>query len=438
MAAELRTVPLSELSKRITKGTTPTTLGHSFVNRGVNFVKSEAITDDGRIDVATFAFIDTATHEALGRSALEEDDVLFSMAGVYLGKTAVVPRSVLPANTNQAVGIIRLNRAKVIPRFIHYVLSSPECRALVRRSVAQSAQPNFNLRDIGALPIPVLPLSEQGAIAHILGTLDDKIELNRRMNETLEAIARALFKSWFVDFAPVRAKTEGRDPGLPKPLADIFPDSFEDSELGEIPMGWRVGKVSAFATLSRDGIDPADFPQEIFDHYSIPAYDEGQNPKGDTGDAIKSNKLIVPPTAVLLSKLNPRIPRIWLPHVQDTHRAVCSTEFLVALPRTGSSREFLHGFLSSGAFVSAFATLVTGTSGSHQRVNPDSLLSMDAVVPDEALVDAFTGIVRPLLMRLRCARNESRALAALRDALLPKLVSGAVRVRDVEARVAHS
>ena len=87
------------------------------------------------------------------------------------------------------------------------------------------------------------PLDEQRAIAHILGTLDDKIELNRRMNETLEAMARALFKSWFVDFDPVRAKAEGRDPGLAKPFADLFPDSFEDSELGEIPKGWEVGTV---------------------------------------------------------------------------------------------------------------------------------------------------------------------------------------------------
>ena len=93
--------------------------------------------------------------------------------------------------------------------------------------------------------LEVPPPDEQRAIAHILGTLDDKIELNRRMNETLEAMARALFKSWFVDFDPVRAKAEGRDPGLPKPIADLFPDSFEDSELGEIPKGWEVEGRSA-------------------------------------------------------------------------------------------------------------------------------------------------------------------------------------------------
>lgn len=235
MASEWATVPLSELCTRITKGTTPTTLGRPFADRGVNFVKSEAITDDGRIDESTFAFIDSETHEALGRSILAEGDILFSMAGVYLGKTAVVPGSILPANTNQAVGIIRLDQARAVPRFIHYALSSPECRALVRRSVAQSAQPNFNLRDIGNLTVPVLLLPEQRAIAHILGTLDDKIELNGRMNETLEAMAQALFKSWFVDFEPFR------DQGM------------DDSPMGPIPKGWRVGTLSDLCSVGLGG-----------------------------------------------------------------------------------------------------------------------------------------------------------------------------------------
>ena len=122
------------------------------------------------------------------------------------------------------------------------------------RSWARDRSSRLNqLRNASKLAVALPPLPEQRAIAHILGTLDDKIELNRRMNETLEAMARALFKSWFVDFDPVRAKAEGRDPGLPKHIADLFPDSFEDSELGEIPKGWEVrhdsrGWSSSFAT----------------------------------------------------------------------------------------------------------------------------------------------------------------------------------------------
>ena len=115
---------------------------------------------------------------------------------------------------------------------------TPRVRAWIVRHAQGATMPNLNTAILSALPFVVPPLEEQRAIAQILDTMDDKIELNRKMNETLEAMARALFKSWFVDFDPVRAKAEGRDPGLPAPIAALFPDSFEDSELGEIPKGW--------------------------------------------------------------------------------------------------------------------------------------------------------------------------------------------------------
>ena len=132
------------------------------------------------------------------------------------------------------------------------------------------------------------------AIAHILGTLDDKIELNRRMNETLEAMARALFKSWFVDFDPVRAKAEGRDPGLPMHVAELFPNSFEEF-VGqqEVPRSWSFGKVGDFVDLQRDLVNPFGRPDEIFSHYSIPAFDNGRRPVKEKGEGIKSSKIVV-------------------------------------------------------------------------------------------------------------------------------------------------
>ena len=139
---------LSEICVLITKGTTPTTLGYKFAERGVNFVKSESISFDGRIDTSKFAFIDEATHQGLSRSIIAENDILFSMAGVYLGKTAVVPKEILPANSNQAVGIIRLDKSKAEPRFIDYFIRNKSYNLFLNNLVSQSAQPNFNLTEI--------------------------------------------------------------------------------------------------------------------------------------------------------------------------------------------------------------------------------------------------------------------------------------------------
>jgi type I restriction enzyme S subunit len=372
------------------------------------------------------------------RRTLELDDILLETAGGSrdrpTGRSLLITRRLLssldlPATCASFARFLRVDPVKADPRYVYwhlqylYASGEMEEHQVQHTGVARFQYTKF--AETEQIPLPTL--DEQRAIAHILGTLDDKIELNRRMNETLEAMARALFKSWFVDFDPVRAKAEGRDPGLPKQIADLFPDSFEDSELGEIPKGWRVGKVEEFATLSRDSINPGEFSDEVFDHFSIPAFDEGWRPKTALGAEIKSNKFIVPSNAVLVSKLNPRIPRVWLPVVRDNHRAVCSTEFLVTVPRPGISREFLFSFLSSDIFAGVFETLVTGTSGSHQRVKPDGLLAMDAVIPGEPVIRQFTNVVRPLVTRVNHARDKSDTLASLRNTLLPNLISGELR-----------
>jgi len=348
---------------------------------------------------------------------------MVSCIGSEMGKVAIAGRDCV---TNQQINSILVDD-KWCADYVYYFLSIRKAE-LQNLAGGGSAQPILNKGHFSQIQIVMPPLSEQRAIAHILGTLDDKIEFNRRMNETLEAMSRAIFKSWFVDFDPVRAKAQGRDPGLPKPIADLFPDRFQDSDLGETPKRWHVGKVNDLATLSRAGLDPGEFPDEVFDHYSIPAFDEGRVPKAETGAAIKSNKFIVQRDCVLLSKLNPRIPRVWLPDVRGSHRAVCSTEFFVALCRSGVSREFLFGLFSSGQFTSPFATLVTGTSGSHQRVKPESLLKMDAVIPPQPLTRSFTEAAKPLLELVSRNIEESRTLAAIRGALLPKLLSGEVRL----------
>jgi type I restriction enzyme S subunit len=280
-------------------------------------------------------------------------------------------------------------------RFLMYAVNQAD----INGYLTGSTMPKLTQGNMNRIPILAPPIAEQRAIASVLASLDDKIELNGRMNKTLEALAQALFESLFVE------KTQDT-----------------------LPKGWGAGKVSDLATLSRDSLDPGGFPEETFDHYSIPAFDEGPTPKPEKGDAIKSNKFVVSSDCVLVSKLNPRIPRIWLPDLRSPNRAICSTEFLVTIPKTGVSREFLFCLFKSDSFASEFGTMVTGTSGSHQRVKPESLLGMATIIPSNSVIQNFTEMTAPLLKRVNQNIAESRTLAALRHALLPKLLSGELRV----------
>lgn len=268
-------------------------------------------------------------------------------------------------------------------------------------------------------------------ISAVLGALDDKIDLNRQMNETLEAMARAVFKDWFVDFGPVRAKAEGRQsPGLSPDIASLFPDALDDDDK---PIGWGMGTVSELGTLAREGLTPGNFPDELFDHYSIPAYDQGQVPMAEQGSSILSNKTIVVSGSVLLSKLNPEISRVWLPH-KSKRRAVCSTEFLVFKP-TRPCHAGLYCLFCDDWFSQRLVAMVTGTSKSHQRVQPQSVLDMSIITAPPTILGAFEAFADPLLERIIHNREESRTLAELRDLLLPKLMSGEIRLKDAEKAV---
>jgi len=320
------------------------------------------------------------------------------------------------------------------PHYLKYVLLA-ENEALWRFASGTTHQTIY-YPEAKAFHVCLPPLAEQKAIAAVLGALDDKIELNRRMNATLEAMARALFQSWFVDFDPVRAKLDGRPPAALDPAtAALFPASFQDSEAGHIPKGWTVGKVSDVAALNRGAVNPGDFPAEMFDHFSLPAFDSGRTPKVELGSAIMSNKLIVTPNSVLLSKLNPHIPRIWLPDLNSSRRSVCSTEFMVACSKPSVSREYLFSLFTSSAFASIYGTLVTGTTGSHQRIRPESVLDMKIVIPSAPLIRAFTDIAKPMFDCINRNTDQSRTLATLRDTLLPKLLSAELSVADVEREV---
>jgi type I restriction enzyme S subunit len=196
-----------------------------------------------------FVYVEQEKASSLRANLARAGDLVFTQRGT-LGQVSLISTDGLETYVvSQSQMKLSVDRDLADPLYVYYYFSTDEQREYMRQHAIQTGIPHTNLGILRNTPVLLPPLPEQRAIAQILGTLDDKIELNRRMNETLESIARALFRSWFVDFEPVRAKSEGRAAGLPTHLADLFPDSFENSELGEIPAGWSVRYVHSIADV---------------------------------------------------------------------------------------------------------------------------------------------------------------------------------------------
>lgn len=405
-----------------------------YVPLGIPVVPTEAIRDR-RILESDLPQIAAETANRLARHKLKAGDILFARRGVQAtGHCALV----LPEHEGWICGtgaiLLRLqdDNPLVDAVFLSLLLASEDARDWFKHHAIGATMPNLNEGIIRRFPLLLPPLAEQRAIAAVLAALDDKIEANRRMNASLEAMARALFKSWFVDFEPVRAKAEGAAPALVPDLAALFPAAFTDSPLGPIPEGWEVKALSEIAVLRRETIDPVSLGDRTVAHLSIPAFDSGRMPVIEAASNIASNKGSVSPGSVLFSKLNPEINRVW-PVVADAGvPMIASTEFLVLVPKPSTTVAWLALLLSSPGFRSIAEGMTTGTSKSHQRIQAPSFMTIDVITPRPDVTREADNLLHPLLLRAEANRALSQTLAQLRDLLLPKLLSGTLRVKDAE------
>ena len=339
------------------------------------------------------------------------------------GETGFVSPGLGEFAVGQNLVLLRSDGEKIIKPFLRWLSRGPEWWAQVEKYInAGAVFDSLTCAEIPEFRLPIPPLSDQHAIAHILGTLDDKIELNRRMNATLEAMARALFKSWFVDFDPVRAKMEGRDTGLPKDIADLFPDRLTDSGMGEIPKGWTVGTLGDIAAAPRRGIDPArvsiDTPLIGLEHMprkSVALKDWG------TSAGVSSSKFAFDNRDILFGKLRPYFHKVGIAPVSG----VCSTDIVVLKARMPMWSAFVLACVSSSRFVSYASQTSTGTR--MPRTSWDTMSRYELCRPSDAIAAAFHQVVSPMLDQIVSNVHESRTLDRLRDALLPKLVSGELR-----------
>ncbi len=327
-------------------------------------------------------------------------------------------------------------------RFVYYFFKWMAPR--IAKMDVGSANPTLNRNHVHPIEIRWPPVPEQRAIAHILGALDDKIELNRWMNETLEAMARALFKSWFVDFDPVRAKAEGRDPGLPKHIADFFPDRFEDSELGDIPEGWEVKTIGDVA--ERVGMGPfgSSIKVETFVPEGVPII-SGQHLNGFMLEDNKFN-FITPEHAERLKNSNVHRGDVIFTHAGNIGQAAYIPKHSRYERYVISQRQFFMRCDLSQVTPTFIALFFNSPEGRHQLLANTSssgvpsiarpvtyLRTIKIVIPPKLTLDVFEKLTSPILLRFRQNVDESDTLVALRDALLPKLISGELRLKDANA-----
>lgn len=333
-----------------------------------------------------------------------------------LGSPVLVPESDRYLH-NQRLGlIVDLNETEIYKKFLYYLFNYRDIRDQIRATASGAKVRHTSPSRIYEAEVKLPPLPTQRKIAAVLSAYDDLIENNTRRIEILEEMARAIYREWFVRF---------RFPGHEKV-------ELVDSVLGPIPEGWEREPFSRLADLSRAGLNPSKFEDETFFHFSIPAFDDGYMPKLECGWSIKSNKFLIPDGCVLLSKINPRIPRVWLPMIERAFRSITSTEFLVLVPKPPITADYLYSLCRSDEFLGDFAGLALGTSTSHQRVKSEALFGMTVLIPPPSLIEKYSGLASPMLTAAHKLRLKNVNIRRTRDLLLPKLISGEVDVENID------
>jgi type I restriction enzyme S subunit len=429
MAGEWKTLPIAEAPLDIIDG-----------DRGANYPKQEDFAgsgfclflNTGNVTTTGFSFNDLSfvTKEkdaTLRKGKLQRYDVILTTRGT-VGNVAIFDDSVdfEHVRINSGMVLLRADQLRLWPKFLYQFVRSQLFKEQVLALTTGSAQPQLPIRDIRRVKIPLPPLPEQKRIAHILGTLDDKIELNRRMNKTLEEMARALFKSWFIDFDPVRAKLDGLQPiGLDAATTALFPEHFAHGDHDMLPIGWRhvtieeVCAINAWTLGKNDDLAMLEYVEisEVSrgNIANIATYLRGDEPSRARrrlrhGDTVLST--VRPDRGSYFLALNPPENR------------VASTGFAVLTP-TKVPWSFLHAALTLSEVSDHLGQMADG--GAYPAVRPEIIGSMPVALPNEPkILEAYHRTCAPLFQQAENNRTQSRNLAALRDTMLTKLLSGEV------------
>lgn len=383
---------LGDICTKIGSGATPRGGKDAYCNEGITLVRSQNVLDFSFSDNG-LAFINEEQAARLNNVEVLSGDILLNITGDSVARACMMEDSFLPARVNQHVAIIRGKNDVVINRYLLYFLQWKKSH-LLQLASGGATRNALTKGMIEQLEIDLPQLSQQKKIVNILGSLDDKIALNNKINENLEQQAQALYHEWF-----------------------------ECVDRNSLPSGWKITTLDEIAEISKRVFNPAKEQETMLEHYSIPAFDERKFPVFEISSQIKSNKYIVDNSCLLISKLNPTIKRVWKPYCL-TNNAVCSTEFIVYRAKDKELTDFLYSVIDSATFSDFMCSHVTGSTGSRQRTTPTDTLAFEFVLPKISDIQNFQHIVSPMYKQMKNNAVESQKLMQLRDSLLPKLMNG--------------
>lgn len=402
---------LNAIAIKITKGTTPKV----FTEQGISYYKAQCVTSSKYLDKSVQVFIDEETNEKLKRSQLKANDILFSMAGMFLGKTCIVRETDLPANINQALALIRLNEESADADYVYYYLNQKHVVELVNNMTSQSAQPNINLKQIGELKIKLPELQEQKAIATVLSIMDEKIELNNEIKKTLEMMAVAIFKGWFVDFE------------FPNENGESYKSQnghFIESDLGIIPEGWNVLEMGQFLHAKSKRVGELEITEYSTTNTGIQLRNEKF--KKNLSKSSAKNKVIEKNDIVF--GMSREILNFGV--MKDELGAVSPAYHVFSVDCHVYDAELLELYMRIRD--KYFLDLIKPGSREGQGLDKEHLSRKKVIVPSKEIQTKFNCVYSIIKCKIESINNQTKTLIEMRDSLLPKLMSGEIRISEVE------
>lgn len=419
------------------RGKTPKKLGSDWVQSGIEVFSAKNV-NAGRIVNSDFIrYVTEEIYKKWMPIDVEDGDIFLVSEGATLGEYLYWDKN-YPIVLGQRLFCIRTNSNKLYSKYLYSFIRTERFQSEIINRATGSSVLGLRQTEVKKLRFPLIPLSKQKLIGDIDYNINKKIELNKKVNQTLEQIAQTIYKSWFVDFDPVHVKSKCKeekdlekaaiDLGISKEVLELFPSEFEERKLGDVPKGWEISTFDTIAKLSTKSIKPQNAPSKLWTHYSLPAYDDTKYPVYELGSEIKSNKYLVDKNAILSSKLNPTTERTWLPNVLDETSSICSTEFMQFIPLVAKYRTFVYCLIRSESFQFEIRSRVTGTTGSRQRAQPKEVAIVDILKPDNVLIEKFCEISQNIFSKILTNQEEIKTLQKTRDTLLPKLLNGEIEV----------